>query len=111
MEELKKYITNIPDFPAKGIIFRDVTSLLQSGEGFSAAVDEMLKQLEAESIFGRHLWKPMNLQPVFADAPFVSVDDEPVCDDLFKRGVCLPSDTKMRLDDVDFVCDVIRRMF
>ena len=46
MEELKKYITNIPDFPAKGIIFRDVTSLLQSGEGFSAAVDEMLKQLD-----------------------------------------------------------------
>ncbi len=46
MEELKKYITNIPDFPAKGIIFRDVTSLLQSGEGFSEAVDEMLKQLD-----------------------------------------------------------------
>lgn len=46
LEELKKYITNIPGFPAKGIIFRDVTSLLQSGEGFSAAVDEMLKQLD-----------------------------------------------------------------
>lgn len=46
MEKLKKYITNIPDFPKKGIIFRDVTSLLQSGEGFSAAVDEILKQLD-----------------------------------------------------------------
>lgn len=46
MEKLKKYITNIPDFPKKGIVFRDVTSLLQSGEGFSAAVDEMLKLLD-----------------------------------------------------------------
>ena len=72
---------------------------------------EVLKRLEEENIFGRHLWKPMDLQPVFADSPFVSVDDEPVCDDLFKRGVCLPSDTKMSLDDVDFVCGVIRRMF
>ena len=52
----------------------------------------------------------MNLQPVFADAPFVSMSNEPVCNDLFKRGVCLPSDTKMSLDDVDFVCDVIGRM-
>ena len=46
MKELKDYITNIPDFPQKGIIFRDVTSLLQSGKGFSAAVDEMLGQLD-----------------------------------------------------------------
>ena len=34
LKELKDYITNIPDFPQKGIIFRDVTSLLQSGKGF-----------------------------------------------------------------------------
>lgn len=46
MEKLKKYITNIPDFPKKGIIFRDVTSLLQDSEGFSLAVDEMMKQLD-----------------------------------------------------------------
>ena len=46
MKELKDYITNIPDFPQKGIIFRDVTSLLQSGKGFSTAVDEMLGQLD-----------------------------------------------------------------
>ena len=53
----------------------------------------------------------MNFQPFCADCPFVSVSDEPVCDDLFARGVCLPSDTKMRMDDVDRVCEVIRGMF
>ena len=53
----------------------------------------------------------MNLQPVFADCPFVSISEKPVCDDLFARGVCLPSDTKMSMDDVDRVCAVIRGMF
>lgn len=53
----------------------------------------------------------MHLQPVFADCPFVRVSEKTVCDDLFARGVCLPSDTKMSMDDVDRVCEVIRGMF
>ena len=53
----------------------------------------------------------MNLQPVFASAPFVKVNEEAVCDDLFARGVCLPSDTKMSMNDVDRVCAAIREMF
>jgi dTDP-4-amino-4,6-dideoxygalactose transaminase len=72
---------------------------------------DMLAKLNEANIEGRHLWKPMNLQPVFADCPFVSVSGKPVCDDLFARGVCLPSDTKMSMDDVDRVCAVIREMF
>ena len=72
---------------------------------------ELLARLNEENIEGRHLWKPMNLQPVFADCPFVSVEDESVCDDLFSRGVCLPSDTKMTMDDVDRVCADIRGSF
>ena len=46
MKDLKKYIMSIPDFPEKGIIFRDVTSLLQDSNGLSEAIDEMLKQVE-----------------------------------------------------------------
>lgn len=72
---------------------------------------DMLGRLNEANIEGRHLWKPMNLQPIFADCPFVSVSEKPVCDDLFARGVCLPSDTKMSMDDVDRVCEVIRGMF
>lgn len=71
----------------------------------------LLTRLNEANIEGRHLWKPMNLQPVFADSSFVSVSETPVCDDLFARGVCLPSDTKMNMDDVDRVCEVIRGMF
>ena len=72
---------------------------------------DMLKHLAEHDMEGRHLWKPMNLQPVFASAPFVKVNEETVCDDLFAHGVCLPSDTKMSMDDVDRVCAAIREMF
>ena len=84
-------------------------ALLNEGCGVTPA--ELLARLNEANIEGRHLWKPMSLQPVFAGSPFVSVSDAPVCDDLFARGVCLPSDTKMRMDDVDRVCEVIRGMF
>ncbi len=38
---LKDYITTIPDFPEKGIMFRDITTLLQNGEAFSYAVKQI----------------------------------------------------------------------
>ena len=84
-------------------------ALLDADCGVTPA--DMLSRLNEANIEGRHLWKPMNLQPIFADCPFVSVSEKPVCDDLFARGVCLPSDTKMSMDDVDRVCEVIRGMF
>lgn len=40
------YITSIPDFPKPGIIFRDITSVLQDGEGLRLAIDELQKRLE-----------------------------------------------------------------
>lgn len=46
MSDLKEYITDIPDFPEKGIIFHDITSLLQSGEGFHKAIDGLMDKLE-----------------------------------------------------------------
>ena len=80
-------------------------------EGCGVTPGEMLAKLNEAGIEGRYLWKPMHLQPVFADYPFVRVSEKTVCDDLFARGVCLPSDTKMSMDDVDRVCEVIRGMF
>ena len=84
-------------------------ALLDADCGVTPA--DMLARLNEANIEGRHLWKPMHLQPVFAGCPFVSVSEKPVCDDLFARGVCLPSDTKMSMNDVDRVCDAIRGMF
>ena len=42
MKELKEYVKNIPDFPEPGIIFRDITSMLQDADGFRLAIDELL---------------------------------------------------------------------
>ncbi len=46
MKRLEEYVRSIPDFPEKGIIFRDVTSVLQDADGFHLAVDAMQKALE-----------------------------------------------------------------
>ena len=72
---------------------------------------EVLAALDEAGIEGRHLWKPMHAQPVFVGAKYVTVQADSVSEDLFSRGICLPSDTKMSMDDVDRVCGVIRSLF
>ena len=46
MKKLEEYVVSIPDFPEPGIIFRDVTSILQDPEGLKLAVDSLLKMVE-----------------------------------------------------------------
>lgn len=46
MKELKDYVRSIPDFPEKGIIFRDVTTVLKDPEGFKLAIDSMQEKLK-----------------------------------------------------------------
>ncbi|MEE1305477.1 MAG: adenine phosphoribosyltransferase [Agathobacter sp.] len=46
MKKVEDYIRSIPDFPEKGIIFRDVTSVLQDADGLKLAIDELAKLLE-----------------------------------------------------------------
>ncbi len=46
MKKIEDYVTSIPDFPEKGIIFRDITSVLNSAEGLRLAVDQMAALLD-----------------------------------------------------------------
>ena len=46
MKKVEDYVRTIPDFPEPGIMFRDVTSILQDAEGFKLAIDEMIKLLD-----------------------------------------------------------------
>lgn len=80
-------------------------------EGCGVTPSDIIGALANEDIESRHLWKPMHAQPVFADAKYVTADGKSVSDDLFRRGICLPSDTKMSMDDVDRVCDAIKKLF
>lgn len=72
---------------------------------------EIIDILSQNDIESRPFWKPMHSQPVFRNAAFVAADDTSVSDDLFNRGICLPSDTKMTLGDIERVCRVLRDMF
>ena len=46
MKTVKDYVTDIPDFPEEGIIFRDITSVIGDAEGLKLAVDQMQEKLE-----------------------------------------------------------------
>src|SRR5574344_889084 len=55
MKKLEEYVRNIPDFPQEGIIFRDVTSVLQDAEGLHLAIDTMqnlIKDLDFDVVVG-----------------------------------------------------------
>lgn len=54
----------------------------------------------------------MHLQPFFKEFPFFTVSEKgSIAEDLFYRGVCLPSDTKMDREDIDEVIAIIRGLF
>lgn len=50
MSELEKYIRNVPDFPVKGIGFKDITTLLKNGAAFRKAVDKLGEEFENQEI-------------------------------------------------------------
>lgn len=73
----------------------------------------IMETLEKENIDSRPVWKPMHLQPVFKEYDFITAknDGTSVSEDLFNRGVCLPSDTKMTEEDQERVIDIIKKCF
>jgi len=71
---------------------------------------QIIKTLEAENIEARPVWKPMHLQPLFADWMYFTHEDEAsISDQLFSSGVCLPSGSSLSVDDQQRVIQVIRR--
>lgn len=73
---------------------------------FGADREQVRLALEAENIESRPVWKPMHLQPVFAPYPVVG---GAVAEDLFDRGLCLPSGSSLTEEDLERVVTVIRR--
>lgn len=65
---------------------------------------ELCATLDAQDIEARPAWKPMHLQPVFAEVPVIGGE---VATDLFARGVCLPSGSAMSDADVDRVVEAV----
>lgn len=70
---------------------------------------DVMIALEKADIESRPVWKPMHLQPVFKDCAYI--DNGEVGTDLFRRGVCLPSDTKLTEEDLKRICEIIRGLW
>lgn len=70
---------------------------------------DVMIALEKADIESRPVWKPMHLQPVFKDCAYV--DNGEAGTALFRRGVCLPSDTKLTEEDLERICEIIRGLW
>ena len=86
---------------------------------------EMLEALASINAEGRPIWKPMHTQPIYRMNPFItdkgngraktnayiSGNAPDVSMDIFERGLCLPSDNKMTVEEQDRIIEVIRSCF
>ena len=72
---------------------------------------QIIDALQNENIESRYIWKPMHMQPVFADCDFIHISEQAVSREIFERGLCLPSDIKMTEEEQDYVIQVIRKLF
>ena len=78
----------------------------------SVTPDQVMDALAEYNIETRPIWKPMHLQPVFADCDFIQVmEGRSVSEDIFNRGVCLPSDIKNTPEDMELIISLIRKIF
>jgi dTDP-4-amino-4,6-dideoxygalactose transaminase len=86
---------------------RWLSVILLDPNEFGATPETVRLALEAENIESRPIWKPLHLQPVFAGCETVG---GAVAEDLFRRGLCLPSGTGMTEADIERVVEVIQRV-
>lgn len=101
---------------------RDALYIHENGKSCPTEILETLAKYNAE---GRPIWKPMHMQPMYRNHGFVTANGNgrgqsnayiarsmtDVGADIFQRGLCLPSDNKMTVEQQDVVIDVIKRCF
>jgi len=85
-----------------------LTVVLIDPEHFGTDRESVRLALETENIEARPVWKPMHMQPVFKDS---RVRGGAVGEDLFDRGLCLPSGSRMTADDLERVASVIKKCY
>lgn len=71
---------------------------------------KVIDALAAENIEARFVWKPMHMQPVFAQRDYISVNGD-VSGHIFANSLCLPSDIKNTAEDMQRIIRVVRGVF
>lgn len=104
---------------------RDEQNYLYKSEPGKSCPQEILDVISAFNAEGRPIWKPMHMQPIYRTHAFVTVEGNgrgktnayiagsgiDVGADIFRRGLCLPSDNKMTAEQQDVVIEIIHRCF
>lgn len=80
----------------------------EHGKSCPSEILEVLAKHDAE---GRPIWKPMHMQPIFKGNKFVSANNKLINEDIFERGLCLPSDNKMTVEEQDAIIAVVKACF
>ncbi len=113
------------DEEAMAPMVRGEQEYLYKTEPDKSSPHEILDALAAFNAEGRPIWKPMHMQPIYRTNPFVTVEGNgrgrtnayikgsgvDVGADIFRRGLCLPSDNKMTPEQQDRIIEIIHRCF
>ena len=101
---------------------QDVLYISEPGKSCPTEILEKLAEYNAE---GRPIWKPMHMQPIYRMNPFITRNGsgrartnayiaggyEDIGMDIFNRGLCLPSDNKMTVEEQNIIIEIIRSCF
>ncbi|HEM3669731.1 TPA: aminotransferase class I/II-fold pyridoxal phosphate-dependent enzyme [Streptococcus suis] len=112
-----------PEAMAKQV--RSDSDVLYTSEKGKTSPSEILDALNAINAEGRPIWKPMHSQPIFRMNPFITKNGNgraqtnayiagnysDVGTDLFERGLCLPSDNKMTVEEQNIIIETIKACF
>lgn len=113
------------DEDAMASMVRGEQDYLWNHETSKSSPQEILDALATFNTEGRPIWKPMHLQPIYRSHAFVTVNGNgrgqsnayisgtmtDIGADIFRRGLCLPSDNRMTAEQQDVIIDIIRRCF
>jgi pyridoxal phosphate-dependent aminotransferase EpsN len=110
-----RYLRGLADLPGislmpqatYGIHTNWLSCFLIDEAEFGCSRDELIHALDSHGVETRPLWKPMHLQPLFSSCERYGGS---VAEDLFQRGICLPSSSSLTLEDQIYVINQIRRV-
>ena len=72
--------------------------------------DEIRDVLEQHNVETRPIWKPMHMQPMYKNNDYIYLEED-ISRDIFDRGICLPSDIKMTIDEQNKIIEIIKPCF
>ena len=102
---------------------KEALYISESGKSCPTEILETLSSINAE---GRPIWKPMHMQPIYRNHPFITKDGNTralsnayikstqiniIDEDIFERGLCLPSDNKMTIEQQETIIQAIKECF